>query len=137
MGLNETDLDGDFDPAKFDAAMSRVFGEEYYEGGEDDDFKPEGVEHEAAMEGVEGEGEGEGEGGYEDDVYDHDGEEGWGTVDKDAVSKKSDEAKKLMEEMATMGYDDVEQGTRFKYVQVEKDDFGLTTDEVRSWFLIC
>ena len=73
--------------------------------------------------GREGEGGGGGGGGeeeagesgwgYEDDGYDHDGE-GWAPPDKEEVSKKSEEARKLMEEMATMGYDDVQAGTKFK-----------------------
>ncbi len=34
------DLEGEFDPAHYDEAMARVFGEEYYEGGGGEE-KPE------------------------------------------------------------------------------------------------
>ncbi len=39
-GFDVEDLEGDFDPAQYDQAMLRAFGEQYYEQGEGEG-KPE------------------------------------------------------------------------------------------------
>lgn len=41
FGLGAEDIEGDFDPDVYDQAMQRAFNEDYYEGAEEDEEKPE------------------------------------------------------------------------------------------------
>ena len=40
MGFTEVDLDGDFDPKAYDAAMQKVFTDDYYSTQQDEEKKP-------------------------------------------------------------------------------------------------
>lgn len=40
FGLSVEDIQGDFDPEAYDDVMSKVFSEEYYEGGQGEEDKP-------------------------------------------------------------------------------------------------
>ena len=39
-GLENVDLDGDFDPEEYDKRMASTFGDDYYGGEEEDDEAP-------------------------------------------------------------------------------------------------
>ena len=41
FGLTSEDIEADFDPESYDKAMQNAFSEEYYEGNDDDEEKPE------------------------------------------------------------------------------------------------
>ena len=43
-GLESLDLEGEFDPNKFDQQMETVFNETYYEGEEKEEEKPVSIE---------------------------------------------------------------------------------------------
>ena len=40
VGFNDDDIEGDFDPAAHDRAMSKVFSDEYYHQVEEEEEKP-------------------------------------------------------------------------------------------------
>ena len=135
LALDAQDLDGDFDPDKFDAAMARAFGDDYY--GKEDMQHP-------------------GTGGLLDDDEDDDDEDDEdededgglrkgkkakkaketkkakkGVVDEKSLAAVAD-ARKLLDEMASLEHDDMVDDTltRFRYASVAAEDWGLSTAEI-------
>ena len=148
LGLDENDLDEDWDPDKYEKMMSKNFGDNYYdENDENIDEIMEGFDEDIAYDDYDNEDD--------DNVKiklkpkkdkskkkkkqkqvskDNDGEdiddidEYVQTLD----SKGKEEAVQLMDEYYKLDYVDVvgDIKTRFKYKQVDKEDFGLTTEEI-------
>lgn len=109
VDINGMDLDGDFDPDKFNEEMERRFGDDYY-AREDEEMNRElgkGVEHAS-----------------EKRVQAKEGLEAPEDVRKDVD--------KLMEEYYNLDFEDIVGGTpmRFNYKQVEEESFGLTTQDI-------
>lgn len=131
VGLENIDLEGDFDPTAFDAQMDNVFGDEYYQG-EDDNINEKPVWDDDIETGL-----------PDDDIMDADylpgGDKYQGPSDiqptiapEEAESKKK-KFKDLMDEYYALNYEDVIGGdiyTRFKYAKTEPQDYGLTAEEI-------
>lgn len=134
-GVENIDLDADYDPAIYDAQMNDVFDNKYYEGLEgednekpvwDDDIETGLPEDEDIMDADYLPG---GE-KYQEDVG--------STLDAAVTSKANpvavkDKVKDLMEEYYALNYEDVIGGdlyTRFKYTKTEPEDYGLTPEEI-------
>ncbi|KAI8639130.1 KRI1-like family C-terminal-domain-containing protein [Parasitella parasitica] len=130
VGLENIDLDGDFDPSIFDAQMDNVFDDDYYndqEGGLnekpvwDDDIET-GLPDEDIMDA--------------DYLPGGDKYEGQGTTKKSAATEVESKKRKfndLMDEYYALNYEDVIGGdlyTRFKYARTEPEDYGLTAEEI-------
>lgn len=130
VGLENIDLDGDFDPSMYDAQMSGVFDESYYDNEGDVNEKP--VWDDDIATGL-----------SDDDNMDADylpgGDKYQGSTDAaakqdvtDSVSKKR-KFNDLMEEYYALNYEDVIGGdlyTRFKYTKTEPENYGLTPEEI-------
>lgn len=146
-------LEGDYDPEQFEKAMNAAYGDEFYEK-EDQDWKTDLD----VREGLKGDEDGEAivgddvEGGMydtqgveEEEEEENDDAEGdrqdWG--DDEEVAEGEEDAtpeteleknvkKKMQEELYKLDYEDIVAGmpTRFKYRQVEENDYGLSTHEV-------
>ncbi|KAG0739839.1 hypothetical protein G6F57_011656 [Rhizopus arrhizus] len=136
LGLENIDLDADFDPSSFDAHMNTVFDNEYYEDGEDANVKPTWDDDIDT--------------GLNDDdelIMDADylpGGDKYTSSNKrkrdmddqgDNVNKKGkkEQIEKLMDEYYSLNYEDVVGGdvfTRFKYTKTEPDNYGLTPEEI-------
>ncbi|KAI9323551.1 KRI1-like family C-terminal-domain-containing protein [Dichotomocladium elegans] len=150
IGLDKIDLEGDFDPAKYDEQMSKLFDDEYY-GGVDNE-KPQWTDD---IEGIEGMGEDEtygndyyGDGDDEEIMMDADylpgGEKYMASQkrkredeDKDAGSDSKKESKKkfkeLLDEYYSLNFEDIVGGdlpTRYKYRKIEPEDYGLTAADI-------
>ncbi|CAO3606946.1 unnamed protein product [Cunninghamella echinulata] len=147
-GFDNIDLEGDFDPEKYDEQMAKMFDEDYYANQDNDNEKPV----------------------FDDDLddedfnYDNDADEdimmdadylpggekyeelqqnkkkkdkgkGKEKVDtfKDNDNIKDKEYDKLMDEYYSLDFEDVIGGdlaTRYKYIQTEPEDFGMTPEEI-------
>lgn len=123
-GLENIDLEGDFDPTMYDAQMNSVFNDDYYgEGDPENNEKPTWDD---------------------DDIMDADylpggdkyvGDEEASAAEVDPETKKAQKRKfdELMDEYYSLNYEDVIGGdvyTRFKYVKTEPVDYGLTAEEI-------
>ena len=145
LGLDENELDEDWDPEKYEKMMSKNFGDDYY--GENDaniDEIMEGFDEDIAYDDYDHEDDDnikiklkpkkdkskkkKKKNAKDDDDDIDDIDEYVETLDK----KGKEEAAQLMDEYYKLDYEDVvgDIKTRFKYRQVEKDDFGLSTEEI-------
>lgn len=123
-GIENIDVDGDYDPSMYDAQMQNVFDDAYYDGVEgEDNIKPE----------------------WDDDIetglidddnmdadYNSNAAEG-ASVNDDAKNAAKRKFNDLMEEYYSINYEDVVGGdlyTRFKYTKTQPDDYGLTAEEI-------
>ncbi|KAI9990211.1 hypothetical protein PInf_021017 [Phytophthora infestans] len=156
-GLKPEDLEGDFDPEEYDKRMQAVFDEQYYDENDDDMEKPTWDEEEDKElfgglpvdpdEEMDAEESGEkasdtsGEGDNEEEQeQDGDGEEEGEDVEEEASPEKmkieemQHEKQKYMDELYSLDYEDLigDIKCRFKYRQVQNNDFGLTVDEIMA-----
>lgn len=150
-------LEGDYDPEKFEKSMQEAFGDDFYEK-EDEEWKTdEDVRKTLQKDGdvtmvdhgddVEGAGDEEGEEPYggDDYYYDGQGEAGEGNYDEggeEGYDQEEDNGNeshlekkvraKLTDKLYELDYEDIVAGmpTRFKYREVEANDYGLSTQEI-------
>lgn len=130
-GIDNIDIDNDFDPKMYDAQMQNVFNDDYYVGNAEENEKP--VWDDDIETGL-----------PDDDIMDADylpgGEKyqegvappssGEIEVENKMKKRKFDE---LMEEYYNLNYEDVIGGdiyTRFKYAKTEPENYGLTAEEI-------
>jgi protein KRI1 len=133
VGLENIDLDADFDPTVYDAQMTDVFNEDYYVGEEgeentkptwDDDIETGLPDDNEIMDADYLPGGDKYEGGDEESASVEP------TVKTATTKRKFDE---LMEEYYALNYEDVVGGdvyTRFKYTKTDPEDYGLTAEEI-------
>ncbi|EEY69052.1 uncharacterized protein PITG_05226 [Phytophthora infestans T30-4] len=107
-GLKPEDLEGDFDPEEYDKRMQAVFDEQYYDENDDDMEKPTWDEEED--------------------------KELFGGLPKMKIEEMQHEKQKYMDELYSLDYEDLigDIKCRFKYRQVQNNDFGLTVDEIMA-----
>jgi len=141
-------LEGEYDPEQFEKAMNEAYGDDFYQK-EDEEWKTDIDVRQYLMGDEDGEeiiGE-DNEGGLydtnaaEEEEDDYNGnEQDWGddeevAEEEDAAPESELEKKakmKMQEELYKLDYEDIVAGmpTRFKYRQVEKNDYGLSTHEI-------
>ncbi|GMF35452.1 unnamed protein product [Phytophthora fragariaefolia] len=158
-GLKPEDLEGDFDPEEYDKRMQAVFDEQYYDEDDDDMEKPTWDEEEdkelfaglpvdpeeeeesestaKASEDAEAENneEEEEERQDEEDSGEEDQEEeGQAPPKKMTMEEMQREKQKYLDELYSLDYEDLigDIKCRFKYCQVQNNDFGLTVDEIMA-----
>ncbi len=141
-------LQGDYDPEKFEKAMREAYGDDFYQQ-EDAEWKSDIDVRQALQNDEEGDviiGRDDPDGDLYDNVDDADQEEeeagDWEEEDENEEYVGGDEPEqsqfekqiksKLQEELYKLDYEDIVAGmpTRFKYRQVEPNDYGLTTHEI-------
>ncbi|RLN56098.1 hypothetical protein BBJ29_006718 [Phytophthora kernoviae] len=146
-GLKPEDLEGDFDPEEYDKRMQAVFDEQYY-GEDDDDMeeKPTWDEEEdkELFAGLpvdpDDEEEQEGDGGQEEDgeegdeVEQEEEEEEQAPPKKMTIEQMQREKQTYLDDLYSLDYEDLigDIKCRFKYRQVQNNDFGLTVDEIMA-----
>ncbi|XP_046846378.1 protein KRI1 homolog [Xenia sp. Carnegie-2017] len=154
VGFNDEDLEGDFDPVKYDEAMQKAFDDEYYneEETEKPEFNEEDWQDYEEENWDEWEGNDEGELHCDDPGFNMDADfddTASTTMNENNRRKKSlfasavyaskpsfDPNEKSFEayfdEYYKLDYEDIigDLPCRFKYRQVEPNDFGLTVDEI-------
>ncbi|KAI9496483.1 KRI1-like family C-terminal-domain-containing protein [Zychaea mexicana] len=149
MGLDNLDLEGDFDPTKYDEQMEKMFGEDYYENGLADDAKPTWNDDidTTMYEDEEGDQfyEAQDHQSDEDVMMDADylpgGDEYEATRSKRKrgvdvqveQAQKKQKTKELLDEYYSLNFEDVIGGdlpTRYKYRKAEPENFGLSAEEI-------
>jgi len=153
-GLDEMDLEGDWDPEEHDRKMAAAYGGDY-EGAEDDDFKPtwdddidigdiemSGDEEEAADEGEDEGEEGKGKSKREKSRDKKKQQkaaktEGFPSELLERAKQGADDARKqLLDQMVddyyALDYEDKvgDLPTRFKYAKVAPSSFNLSAQEI-------
>lgn len=147
LGLDESALDEDWDPEKHEEIMRQQFNSGYYDA-EDDAFNVDNQEidqwlideidenyaeeeldeeeEEASVAVVKGSGSIKGDKGK--------GKAGGMDLDRilDHGAKSSKLAANMLDELYQLDYEDIVAGIpcRFKYKQVEAEDYGLTTEDI-------
>jgi protein KRI1 len=141
-------LEGDYDPDKFEKAMQKAYGDEFYEK-EDSEWKNdldvrsslqagEDVDDVVGQDDVDGgmydnyDGSNDEEGNTGNWEAEEDNEEYVGGEEPEASNLEKKIKNKLQEELYKLDYEDIVAGmpTRFKYRQVEPNDYGVTTQEI-------
>ncbi|KAG1454308.1 hypothetical protein G6F56_007350 [Rhizopus delemar] len=132
LGLENIDLDTDFDPNMFDAQMNNVFDEQYYDALDtekpswDDDIDTTAYEDETNMDADYLPG-----GDKYNNKRKHIDDESM--VESSLKKTKNEQVERLMDEYYSLNYEDVVGGdvyTRFKYTKTDADDYGLTPEEI-------
>lgn len=146
-------LEGDYDPDKFEKLMANAYGDEFYKK-EDAEWKNDADVRRTLMQdeddgnalvgqddedgGLYDNGEdeyddddGEQEGQDDAEGYDDENDEVFAPVDGETSIEKKLKAK-MQEELYKLDYEDIVAGmpTRFKYRQVEANNYGLSTQEI-------
>ncbi|KAJ1944064.1 Ribosome biogenesis protein Kri1, partial [Linderina pennispora] len=128
VGVDKLDLDGDFDPSKFDTQMDQMFGDEYYEDG--DLEKPTWDEDIDVGDIVPG---------GDDFIMDADYLEGGTGPSKRAAdldankAELKDKVAEYMDDLYQLDFEDIVGGdlpTRFKYAKVKPVSYGLSAAEI-------
>jgi protein KRI1 len=141
-------LEGDYDPEQFEKAMQEAYGDDFYQK-EDPEWKSDidvrhALQNDEEVHDVVGQDDADG-GLYDDEMAAHDEEAdagNWEEEDENEEYVGGDDTmeselekkikNKLQEELYKLDYEDIVAGmpTRFKYRQVEPNDYGLTTHEI-------
>lgn len=142
-------LEGDYDPEKFEESMEQAYGEDFYEQ-VDKEWKTDLDVRRTLKGDDEGDelvGQDDVNGGMYDNIQEADVNEDMieGEYDEteewndDVYHNSREESKlekklktKMQEELYKLDYEDIVAGkpTRFKYREVESNDYGLTTQEI-------
>ncbi|KAG7381370.1 hypothetical protein PHYPSEUDO_006075 [Phytophthora pseudosyringae] len=150
-GLKPEDVEGDFDPEEYDKRMQAVFDEQYYDEDDDDMDKPtwdeeedkelfaglpvDPEEEEETQESAEEKASEEAdEETHEEEQEEEEGEEEQTPSKKMTVEDMQREKQKYLDELYSLDYEDLigDIKCRFKYRQVQNNDFGLTVDEIMA-----
>jgi protein KRI1 len=117
-------LDEDWDPEKYEREMASQFNDEYYDENDEDFAPPDNSD--LLNEDFDYPEEGDEEGVDEEQEAYAEYEEGEGEEEEDNYEQQIEEA------LYKYDYEDVVAGMpcRFKYRQVEKEDFGLSIDDI-------
>ncbi|KAF7724138.1 KRRI-Interacting protein 1 [Apophysomyces ossiformis] len=141
LGLENIDLDADFDPKTWDAQMAKVFDDNYYAGGEmekpvwDDDLDDIPEEEDEEHSGYKRKRE------YDEEDEDENKRKKIAktehSIDNEDTKKRKEMARKeynkLMDELHSLEFEDIIGGdtpTRYKYRQTAPEDYGLTAEEI-------
>ncbi|OWZ11979.1 hypothetical protein PHMEG_00014926 [Phytophthora megakarya] len=146
--LKPEDLEGDFDPDVYDKRMQAVFDQQYYDEDDDDMEKPTweeeedkdlfaylpvDPEEEEEVEESADKTNDEAEVGDNEEEHEDDEEEDENPK-KMTTEEMQREKQKYLDELYSLDYEDLigDIKCRFKYRQVQNNDFGLTVDEIMA-----